>query len=124
MPVIPMAITARNRKLLPWAEFVASLDETPSRQKNNFDPLHIITEKYGITEICPTHVVRFTVSRNPGTQPLADALVVIRDMYRKQSRKGFRRQRPLGCPDWRKVVITPEFIDRRCYESFIALKRA
>lgn len=49
----------------------------------------------------------------PAAQPLADALVVIKDMYRKQSRKV-----PATAPlefvpeSWRKVVITPAGIDR------------
>lgn len=35
--------------ILPWSEFVASLEETRHlARKNNFDPLHIITEKCGI----------------------------------------------------------------------------
>lgn len=50
----------------------------------------------------------------PAAQPLADALVVIKDMYRKQSRKV-----PATAPlefvpeSWRKVVITPAGIDRQ-----------
>lgn len=57
----------------------------------------------------------------PAAQPLADALVVIKDMYRKQSRKV-----PATAPlefvpeNWRKVVITPAGIDRQYYE-FCAL---
>lgn len=44
----------------------------------------------------------------PAAQPLADALVVIKDMYRKQSRK-VPATAPLDfVPEsWRKVVITP-----------------
>lgn len=57
----------------------------------------------------------------PAAQPLADALAVIKDMYRKQSRKV-----PATAPlefvpeSWRKVVITPAGIDRQYYE-FCAL---
>lgn len=57
----------------------------------------------------------------PAEQPLADALVVIKDMYRKQSRKV-----PATAPlefvpeSWRRVVITPAGIDRQYYE-FCAL---
>lgn len=53
----------------------------------------------------------------PATQALADALLVIKDMYKKQLRKV-----PATAPlefvpeSWRKVVITPTGIDRQYYE--------
>lgn len=63
----------------------------------------------------------------PAAQPLADALVVIKDMYRKQSRK-LPATAPLEfVPEsWRKVVITPAGIDRQYYEfyAFSELKGA
>lgn len=57
----------------------------------------------------------------PAAQPLADALVVIKDMYLKHSRKV-----PATAPlefvpeSWHRVVITPAGIDRQYYE-FCAL---
>lgn len=51
----------------------------------------------------------------PTAQPLADALVVIKDMYRKS------RKVPATAPlefipeSWRKVVITPAGIDQQYY---------
>ncbi|EKD5921249.1 Tn3 family transposase, partial [Salmonella enterica subsp. enterica] len=57
----------------------------------------------------------------PAAQALADALLVIKDMYKKQLRKV-----PATAPlefvpeSWRKVVITPTGIDRQYYE-FCAL---
>nr|BAT57099.1 transposase [Escherichia coli O169:H41] len=53
----------------------------------------------------------------PAAQALADALLVIKDMYKKQLRKV-----PATAPlefvpeSWRKVVITPTGIDRQYYE--------
>ncbi|EEW2580811.1 Tn3 family transposase [Escherichia coli] len=109
--------------ILPWAEFVASLDETRHlARKNNFDPLHIITEKYStLRKYAPRMLSALQLVATPAAQPLADALVVIKDMYRKQSRKV-----PAAAPlefvpeSWRKVVITPVGIDRQYYE-FCAL---
>jgi hypothetical protein len=47
MPVIPGDPWLAIENILPWPEFVASLEETRHlARKNNFDPLHIITEKY------------------------------------------------------------------------------
>ncbi|MCW9529327.1 Tn3 family transposase [Klebsiella grimontii] len=109
--------------ILPWPEFVASLEETRHlARKNNFDPLHIITEKYStLRKYAPRMLSALQLVATPAAQPLADALVVIKDMYRKQSRKV-----PATAPlefvpeSWRKVVITPAGIDRQYYE-FCAL---
>ncbi|MGF8753220.1 Tn3 family transposase, partial [Klebsiella pneumoniae] len=104
--------------ILPWPEFVASLEETRHlARKNNFDPLHIITEKYStLRKYAPRMLSALQLIATPAAQPLADALVVIKDMYRKQSRKV-----PATAPlefvpeSWRKVVITPAGIDRQYY---------
>ena len=109
--------------ILPWPEFIASLEETRYlARKNNFDPLHIITEKYStLRKYAPRMLSTLQLVATPAAQPLADALVVIKDMYRKQSRKV-----PATAPlefipeSWRKVVITPAGIDRQYYE-FCAL---
>ncbi|PHM66587.1 transposase [Xenorhabdus sp. KJ12.1] len=109
--------------ILPWPEFVASLEETRHlARKNNFDPLHIITKKYSILrKYAPRMLSALLLVVTPAAQPLADALAVIKDMYRKQSRKV-----PATAPlefvpeSWRKVVITPAGIDRQYYE-FCAL---
>ena len=56
--------------------------------ENNFDPLHIITEKYStLRKYAPRMLSALQLVATPAAQPLADALVVIKDMYRKQSRK-------------------------------------
>lgn len=94
--------------ILPWPEFVASLEETRHlARKNNFDPLHIITEKYStLRKYAPRMLSALQLVTTPAAQPLADALVVIKDMYRKQSRKV-----PATAPlefvpeSWRKVVL-------------------
>ncbi len=79
---------ARNRNILPWPEFVASLEETRHLARKIILIRCILllrnTAHYGNS---PAHVVCFTVSRHPGSATSGDALVVIQDMYRKQSRK-------------------------------------
>ncbi|EZA70098.1 transposase [Escherichia coli O25:NM str. E2539C1] len=110
-------------KILPWPEFIASLEETRHlARKNNFDPLHIITEKYStLRKYAPRMLSTLQLVATPAAQALADALLVIKDMYKKQLRKV-----PATAPlefvpeSWRKVVITPTGIDRQYYE-FCAL---
>ncbi|MFY2979890.1 Tn3 family transposase, partial [Klebsiella pneumoniae] len=65
--------------ILPWPEFVASLEETRHlARKNNFDPLHIITEKYStLRKYAPRMLSALQLIATPAAQPLADALVVI-----------------------------------------------
>ncbi|HEE0070286.1 TPA: Tn3 family transposase, partial [Citrobacter freundii] len=62
--------------ILPWPEFVASLEETRHlARKNNFDPLHIITEKYSILrKYAPRMLSTLQLVATPAAQPLADAL--------------------------------------------------
>lgn len=109
-------LTRFSENILPWPEFVASLEETRHlARKNNFDPLHIITEKYStLRKYAPRMLSALQLVATPAAQPLADALVVIKDMYRKQSRK-VPPTAPLEfVPEsWRKVVITPAGIDRQ-----------
>jgi hypothetical protein len=78
---------ARNRKYTPHQpEFVASLEKHAIARKNNFDPLHIITEKYSILrKYAPRMLSTLQLVATPAAQPLADALVVIKDMYLKHS---------------------------------------
>lgn len=110
-------------KILPWPEFIASLEETRHlARKNNFDPLHIITEKYStLRKYAPRMLSTLQLVATSAAQALADALLVIKDMYKKQLRKV-----PATAPlefvpeSWRKVVITPTGIDRQYYE-FCAL---
>lgn len=103
--------------------FLSSLEETRHlARKNNFYPLHIITDKYStLRKYTPHMLFALQLVATPAAQPLADALVVIEDMYRKQSRKV-----PATAPiefvpeSWRRVVMTPAGIDRQYYE-FCAL---
>ncbi|EJE7372439.1 Tn3-like element TnEc1 family transposase, partial [Shigella dysenteriae] len=76
-------------KILPWPEFIASLEETRHlARKNNFDPLHIITEKYStLRKYAPRMLSTLQLVATPAAQALADVLLVIKDMYKKQLRK-------------------------------------
>lgn len=108
--------------ILPWPEFVASLEETRLlARKNNFDPLHINTEKYStLRKYAPRMLSALQLVATPAAQPLADALVVIKDMYRKQSRKVPATALLELIPEsWRRVMITPAGIDRQYYEFFV-----
>lgn len=115
--------------ILPWTEFIASLEEARDlAKKSNFDPLHIITEKYStLRKYAPRMLSSLQFVATPAAQPLADALVVIKEMYRKQSRKVPETAPFEFIPEsWRKVVITPMGINRQYYEfcAFSELKGA
>lgn len=64
-------------KILPWPEFIASLEETRHlARKNNFDPLHIITEKYStLRKYAPRMLSTLQLVATPAAQALADALL-------------------------------------------------
>lgn len=56
----------------------------PLARKNNFDPPHIITEKYSTLRKYATRMLSaLQLVASPASQPLADAPVVIKNMYRK-----------------------------------------
>lgn len=105
--------------VLPWQEFINSVEETRFlSRKGNFDPLHLITEKYStLRKYAPRMLSALQFMATPAAQTLSDALDTIREMYRKQLRKV-----PLSAPtgfipeSWRKLVLTPSGIDRKYYE--------
>ncbi len=87
-------------------------------RKDNFDPLHLITEKYStLRKYAPRMLSVLQFRAAPAAMQLSDALDTVRDMYRKQLRK-VPPSAPIGfIPEsWRKVVITPTGIDRKYYE--------
>ncbi|MCN7129512.1 Tn3 family transposase, partial [Escherichia coli] len=92
--------------VLPWQEFINSLEETRFlSRKGNFDPLHLITEKYStLRKYAPRMLSALQFMATPAAQTLSDALDTIREMYRKQLRKV-----PLSAPtgfipeSWRKL---------------------
>ncbi|KGB10167.1 tn3 transposase DDE domain protein [Enterobacteriaceae bacterium ATCC 29904] len=105
--------------VLPWQEFINSVEETRFlSRKDNFDPLHLITEKYStLRKYAPRMLSVLQFRAAPAAMQLSDALDTVRDMYRKQLRK-VPPFAPIGfIPEsWRKVVITPTGIDRKYYE--------
>ncbi|RAW96813.1 MULTISPECIES: Tn3 family transposase [unclassified Photorhabdus] len=105
--------------VLPWQEFINSLEETRFlSRKDNFDPLHLITEKYStLRKYAPRMLSALQFIAAPAAQALSDALDTIREMYRKQLRK-VPAAAPTGfIPEsWRKLVLTPSGIDRKYYE--------
>ncbi|AXI24628.1 Tn3 transposase DDE domain protein [Cardinium endosymbiont of Sogatella furcifera] len=109
--------------VIPWQEFITSLEETRFlTKKSNFDPLHIVIEKYStLRKYAPRMLSVLELNAAPAAQPLADALTVIREMYHKQLRK-VPPMAPLDfIPEsWRKVIIAPTGINRQYYE-FCAL---
>ncbi|MGI2298257.1 Tn3 family transposase [Candidatus Cardinium hertigii] len=109
--------------VMPWQEFITSLEETRCLiKKSNFDPLHIIIEKYStLRKYAPRMLSSLELNATPAAQSLADALTVIREMYCKQLRKVPPTAPIAFIPaSWRKVVITSTGIDRKYYE-FCAL---
>ncbi|QDW31675.1 Tn3 family transposase [Yersinia sp. KBS0713] len=106
-------------KILPWQAFISSLEETRIlARKENYEPLHLITEKYStLRKYAPKMLAALDISATPAARPLEDALNVVREMYRKQLRKV-----PVSAPldfvpeSWRKLVVTPAGIDRQYYE--------
>jgi hypothetical protein len=103
--------------VLPWQEFINSVEETRFlSRKDNFDPLHLITEKYSTLRKYAPDAVRVAVQ---GCTPQCSSVTrwIPSEMYRKQLRK-VPPSAPTGfIPEsWRKVVITPTGIDRKYYE--------
>ena len=105
--------------VLPWQEFINSVEETRFlSRKDNFDPLHLITEKYStLRKYVPRMLSALQFRAAPAAMKLSDALDTVREMYRKQLRK-VPSSAPTGfIPEsWRKVVITSNGIDRKYYE--------
>ncbi|MEQ1975447.1 Tn3 family transposase [Xenorhabdus sp. SGI240] len=105
--------------VLPWPEFITSLEETQLlARKGNFEPLHLITEKYSTLRKYASRMLSALEFRAASAaMPLSDALNMVREIYHKQLRKV-----PPSAPEkfipesWKKLVITPSGIDRRYYE--------
>lgn len=76
-------------RVLPWDDFVASLEETKLlARKDNFEPLHLITEKFStLRKYSFRFLSALQLRATSAALPLNDALETIRDMYRKQLRK-------------------------------------
>lgn len=105
--------------VLPWPEFITSLEETQFlARKDNFDPLHLLTEKYStLRKYAPRMLSALQFSAAPSALPLGNALDTVREMYRKQLRKVPSTAPVKFIPEsWKKLVITPSGIDRRYYE--------
>jgi TnpA family transposase len=108
-------------RILPWEDFAASLEETRLlARKDNFEPLHLITEKFSTLRKYSSRLLSALQLRaTPAALPLNDALETIREMYRKQLRK-VPPSAPLDfIPEsWKKMVITSSGIDRQYYEIY------
>ncbi|TCB96359.1 Tn3 family transposase [Kosakonia quasisacchari] len=106
-------------RVLPWEDFAASLEETRLlARKDNFEPLHLITEKFSTLRKYSSRLLSALQLRaTPAALPLKDALDTMSEMYRKQLRK-VPSSAPLDfIPEsWKKMVITPSGIDRQYYE--------
>ena len=105
--------------VIPRQEFVNSLEETQLlSRKGNFDPLHLITEKYStLRKYAPRMLSALQFVATPAAQPLSDALDTIREIYRKQLRNVPPTAPTAFIPEsWRKLVLTPSGINRKYYE--------
>ncbi|HEB5101474.1 TPA: DUF4158 domain-containing protein, partial [Klebsiella pneumoniae] len=106
-------------QILPWEDFAASLEETRLlARKDNFEPLHLITEKFSTLRKYSSRLLSALQLRaTPAALSLNDALDTIREMYRKQLRKVPSSASLDFIPEsWKKMVITPSGIDRQYYE--------
>lgn len=76
-------------RILPWEDFAVSLEETRLlARKDNFEPLHLITEKFSTLRKYSSRLLSALQLRaTSAALPLNDALDTIREMYRKQLRK-------------------------------------
>lgn len=106
-------------RILQWEDFAASLEETRLlARKDNFEPLHLITEKFSMLRKYSSRLLSALQLRTTlAALPLNNALDTIREMYRKQLRK-VPSSAPLDfIPEsWKKMVITPSGIDWQYYE--------
>ncbi|TXR27892.1 Tn3 family transposase, partial [Escherichia coli] len=105
--------------VIPRQEFVNSLEETQLlSRKGNFDPLHLITEKYStLRKYAPRMLSALQFVATPAAQPLSDALDTIKEIYRKQLRNVPPTAPTAFIPEsWRKLVLTPSGINRKYYE--------
>lgn len=110
---------AAIEQILPWPEFMNSLEETRSLAgKENYDSLHLITEKYStLRKYAPRMLATLQMTAAPAAEPLADALGMLNQMYEKQLRKVPDSAPVEFIPErWRKLVMTPAGIDRQYYE--------
>lgn len=106
-------------RILPWEDFAVSLEETRLlARKDNFEPLHLITEKFSTLRKYSSRLLSALQLRaTSAALPLNDALDTIREMYRKQLRKLPSSAALDFIPEsWKKMVITPSGIDRQYYE--------
>lgn len=105
--------------VLPWQEFINSVEETRFlSRKGNFDPLHLITEKYStLRKYAPRMLSALQFTATPAAQTLSNALNTITEMYRKQLRKVTPAAPTEFIPEsWRKLVLNPSGIDHKYYE--------
>jgi len=102
--------------VLPWETFVTSVQEASTLARpTDFDYLDLLDDHYShIRKYAPELLETFTFHAAPSSQPVAEALTLVRDLGRKK----VPENAPLDFvkPRWESHVITDDGIDRHYYE--------
>ncbi len=102
--------------VLPWETFVASVQAARTLARPaNFDYLDLIDDHYShIRKYTPGLLDIFTFHAAASSQPLAEALTLVRDLGRKK----VPENAPIDFvkPRWESHVLTDDGIDRHYYE--------
>jgi len=109
--------------ILPWEAFTASVEQAEELSRDEaFDALELITDYFStLRKYAPVFLEMFEFRGAPVTQPLLEALDVLRNMNRTGARK-VPVDAPMAFvpPRWSRSVGAGDSIDRRFYE-FCAL---
>jgi len=109
--------------ILPWEAFTASVEQAEQLSRDeSFDALELITDYFStLRKYAPSFLEMFEFRGAPVTQPLLEALDVLRNMNRTGARK-VPVDAPMAFvpPRWSRSVGAGDNIDRRFYE-FCAL---
>jgi Rhodopirellula transposase DDE domain len=102
--------------VLPWETFVTSVQEARNLARPaNFDYLDLLDDHYShIRKYTPELLDTFTFHAAASSQPLAEALALVRDLGRKK----VPENAPIDFvkPRWESHVVTDDGIDRHYYE--------
>ncbi|MGH2352734.1 MAG: Tn3 family transposase [Chloroflexota bacterium] len=110
--------------VVPWDTFVSSVAEAERLARPaDFDPLELLDGSYSqLRRYAPALLHTFAFSGAPSSQPLLDALEVLKRLHAAERQGGRARKVPPGAPTgfvrprWEPHVFTDKGIDRTYYE--------
>jgi TnpA family transposase len=102
--------------VLPWETFVASVQEASTLARPiDFDYLDLLDDHYShVRKYSPELLETFTFHAAASSQPLAEALTLVRDLGRKKVPENAPTS--FVKPRWESHVLTDDGIDRHYYE--------